>query len=96
MPLDRAETLTLLSQVPGWALAADGRSIHRHYGFPDFAQAFAFVARIAALADAADHHPDLGLGWGYVDVTLRTHAIDGLHRNDFIVAAGIDSWSLIV
>ena len=89
-PLADAEVSALLAGLPGWSLAADGRAIERRFGFADFAGAFDFVARIAAIAEAQGHHPDLGLGWGYVTVRLQTHVIDGLHRNDFIMAARID------
>lgn len=89
-PVSPGERDALLRQVPCWTLAADGRSIGRRYGFRDFAAAFGFVSRIAALAEAQNHHPDLCLGWGYVSATLQTHAIDGLHRNDFIMAAQIE------
>ena len=80
----------LLPAVPEWALAEDGPRIVRRFVRRNFADAFTLVARIAAIAEAADHHPDLGLGWGYVTASLQTHAIQGLHLNDFIVAARID------
>ena len=84
------ERQALLRQVPGWTLATDECSIGRRYAFRNFADAYRFVSRIADLAEAQGHHPDLGLGWGYVTVSLQTHAIGGLHRNDFIVAARIE------
>lgn len=88
-PLPASEVAALLARLPDWALGAAGRTIERRFGFADFAGGFAFVSRIAAIAEAQDHHPDLGLGWGYVTVRLQTHAIGGLHRNDFIMAARI-------
>lgn len=88
-PLPAPEVAVLLARLPGWALATAGRTIEQRFGFADFAGAFAFVSRIAAIAEAQDHHPDLGLGWGYVTVSLQTHAVGGLHRNDFIMAARI-------
>lgn len=56
---------------------------------PDFASALAFVNRIGELAEREGHHPDLKLGWGYVEVELSTHAIGGLSENDLILAAKI-------
>ena len=80
----------LLPAVPLWSLEQDGTRIVRRFALRDFADAFALVERIAALAEAAGHHPDLGLGWGYATASLQTHAIGGLHQNDFILAARID------
>lgn len=90
-PLNEVEARVLLAQVPGWELSADAKNIARRYAFPNFAQALAFANRVGALAEAEGHHPDLSLGWGYVLVTLTTHAIGGLSENDFIVAAKIDA-----
>ena len=50
-----------------------------------------FVRRISVIAEAEGHHPDIRFGWGYCDVSLQTHAIGGLHLNDFILAAKIDA-----
>ncbi|NVN13458.1 MULTISPECIES: 4a-hydroxytetrahydrobiopterin dehydratase [Nguyenibacter] len=90
-PLARAEAETLLAQVPNWTLSPDGTVLLRDFTLPDFAGAYALVERIAALAEAADHHPDIAFGWGYVRLSLQTHAIGGLHRNDFIMAARIET-----
>jgi len=49
-----------------------------------------FTQAIGAVAEEQQHHPDLCVGWGYVRVALTTHAIGGLHQNDFILAAKID------
>ena len=54
------------------------------------AEAFAVVQRIAALAEAQGHHPDISVGWGYADVSFQTKTIKGLHENDFIMAAKVD------
>lgn len=62
----------------------------REFQFKDFKSALAFVNQIGEIAEAEGHHPDLELGWGYVEVYLTTHKINGLSRNDFIVAAKID------
>ena len=88
-PLTRAEAERLLAETPGWTLAADATRIERTFRFRDFAEAFAFVEKIAALAEAEDHHPDVTFGWGYCTIVLYTHKIKGLHENDFIMAAKI-------
>jgi len=64
--------------------------IVRAYKFPDFKSALAFVNRVGELAEEQGHHPDIMLGWGKVEITLWTHAVDGLTESDFILAAKID------
>jgi 4a-hydroxytetrahydrobiopterin dehydratase len=64
--------------------------IKRMFTFPDFAEALNFVNEVGDLAESEGHHPDLYLAWGKVEVTLWTHAIDGLSENDFILAKKID------
>ncbi|MGA7294988.1 MAG: 4a-hydroxytetrahydrobiopterin dehydratase [Terriglobales bacterium] len=62
----------------------------RMYKFPDFKSALAFVNRVGAVAEQQGHHPDILLGWGKVEVTTWTHAVDGLTESDFVLAAKID------
>jgi 4a-hydroxytetrahydrobiopterin dehydratase len=51
----------------------------------------AFTVRVGALAEFESHHPAILTEWGRVTVTWWTHAIRGLHRNDFIMAAKTDA-----
>jgi 4a-hydroxytetrahydrobiopterin dehydratase len=76
-------------QVPDWKLVErEGiRRLERVFTFTDFAGALAFTNRVGVLAEAEGHHPALLTEWGRVTVTWWTHAIRGLHRNDFIMAA---------
>ncbi|MBI4358917.1 MAG: 4a-hydroxytetrahydrobiopterin dehydratase [Candidatus Omnitrophica bacterium] len=75
-----------------WALASDGKSITRHYVMKDFMAAIQLMDRIAEVAEAEDHHPDLHLtGYRKLDMTLATHSIGGLSENDFILAAKIEA-----
>jgi Pterin 4 alpha carbinolamine dehydratase len=53
-------------------------------------EALVFVQKVGELAEAEGHHPDIGVGWGYWTVSLRTKKIKGLHENDFIMATKID------
>ena len=62
-----------------------------NYTFPDFAEALAFTNRVGELAEAEGHHPDISLGWGRVEILLYTHSVDGLTKNDFILAAKISA-----
>lgn len=69
----------------------DNKQIERTFKFKDFKEALEFTNKVGAIAEAEEHHPDLSLTWGKVIVTLWTHKINGLHANDFILAAKIDS-----
>ena len=89
-PLTRSEAETYLKDTPGWELTTDATRIQRNFKFKNFAAALAFVNRIGDLAESEGHHPDIGFGWGYCDITLYTHKIKGLHENDFIMAAKIN------
>jgi 4a-hydroxytetrahydrobiopterin dehydratase len=87
-----AEAETLLAQLPSWSVVQrDGvRQLQRVFTFSDFAAALAFTNRVGALAEAHGHHPALLTEWGRVTVRWWTHAIHGLHRNDFVMAAKTD------
>ncbi|HEX8180866.1 MAG TPA: 4a-hydroxytetrahydrobiopterin dehydratase [Pyrinomonadaceae bacterium] len=77
-------------EVPGWTLV-DEHHLLRAYKFQNFNEALAFVNRIGTLAEAEGHHPDIAFGWGYAEIKIYTHAIDGLSESDFILAAKIDA-----
>jgi 4a-hydroxytetrahydrobiopterin dehydratase len=73
----------------GWA--RDGSAIVREWTLPDFPAAIAFVNRVAELAEAANHHPDILLhGWNKVRLELSTHSQGGLTEADFALARQID------
>ncbi len=72
-----------------WQLV-NGQHLEKEYTFNNFVDALAFTNAIGALAEAANHHPDIYLSWGKVKVTLWTHKINGLSENDFILAAQFD------
>jgi 4a-hydroxytetrahydrobiopterin dehydratase len=90
-----AEVRELKPQIPEWALAeADGiPRLERAFRFSNFAQALNFTNRVGALAEDEGHHPALLTEWGKVTISLWTHKIRGLHRNDFVMAAKIDALS---
>lgn len=79
----------LPSLKEGWELLEDDK-LEKTYKFKDFLGALDFVNQIGDLAEKEGHHPDIFLSWGQVLVQLWTHKIDGLHENDFILAAKID------
>jgi len=74
---------------PEWDV--DGVRLRRRMRFPDFAAAFSFATRVALIAEGEGHHPDMAVGWGRVEIELTTHAVKGLTRNDFILAAKVDA-----
>jgi 4a-hydroxytetrahydrobiopterin dehydratase len=89
-PLDMDHAAELQGRIdPAWTRESN-QSLRRVFEFRNFRDAFGFTARIALLAEAEGHHPDLELGWGRVAVALTTHAAKGLTDNDFILAAKID------
>jgi 4a-hydroxytetrahydrobiopterin dehydratase len=64
----------------------------RDYEFKDFAQAMAFVNRVAAAAEEANHHPDILIhGWNKVPLTLSTHSEGGVTEKDHALAERIDA-----
>ena len=92
-PLPDAQVDTLLRQLSGWTVEPAGghHQLTKTYRFKGFMPAVDFVNRIAPIAEAEAHHPDLLVGYGYVTVKLWTHAAGGLSENDFILAARIDN-----
>jgi 4a-hydroxytetrahydrobiopterin dehydratase len=81
-----------LQMLPGWQLSQDAKWIHKKWQFKHFLHAVSCITRIADLAEAEAHHPDLHLtGYQHLEVAISTHAIDGLSENDFILAAKIET-----
>jgi 4a-hydroxytetrahydrobiopterin dehydratase len=88
-PLSDEEANELQRQVPAWE--RDGnRALRREIAFDDFSGAFGLVVRVALLAQAESHHPEIELAWGRAAFRTWTHTASGLSRNDFILAAKID------
>lgn len=86
------ELAVLLKQIPDWKPKVRNRvlQLQRVFAFQNFNRAMAFSNQVAELAEAAGHHPAILTEWGKVTVTWWTHKINGLHRNDFILAARTD------
>jgi 4a-hydroxytetrahydrobiopterin dehydratase len=78
-------------RLAGSEWVRDGHSIVREWTLADFASAIAFVNRVADLAEAANHHPDILLhGWNRLRLELSTHSQGGLTEADFALARQID------
>lgn len=91
-PLRSEKVKGLLREIPGWNLSGDLKKISRDFKFKNFREAMAFVNKVAELAEAEGHHPDILIhGWNKVRLELWTHAIGGLSENDFILAAKINT-----
>ena len=91
--LSEAEIQELIPQLPLWSPIEHEcvQRLQRVFRFKNFAEALSFTDRVGWLAELEGHHPAILTEWGRVTITLWTHTIDGLHRNDFIVAAKIDA-----
>ncbi|MBI4341922.1 MAG: 4a-hydroxytetrahydrobiopterin dehydratase [Candidatus Omnitrophica bacterium] len=88
LPVSAAQAL--LRDVEGWELV-EGHAIRKAVKCKDFLGAVALIQRIAPIAEAEDHHPDLHLtNYRTLTIELSTHAIGGLSENDFILAAKIN------
>jgi 4a-hydroxytetrahydrobiopterin dehydratase len=81
-----------LAHLPDWQIEErEGvQRLERVFRFSDYPAAVEFTRRVAEHAEKAGHHPAILLEWGRVTVGWWTHAIGGLHRNDFILAARTD------
>ena len=89
-PLTADKVKEYLAAVPQWTVSADGKRIARTFTFKDFVQAMKFVNQVADVAEEQGHHPDIHIHWNKVELVLWTHAIGGLHENDFVMAARTD------
>lgn len=91
--LSKSEIENLRDQVEDWEVKQDGGvdKLSRSYKFRNFIEALYFTNQVGEIAEQQDHHPALLTEWGKVTVTWWTHAVNGLHRNDFIMAAKTDA-----
>lgn len=89
---DQARDLALKA-LPHWIYDTDARGIRRTLTFSDFAQAFAFMTRVAIVAEKADHHPEWFNVYNRVEILLTTHDADGLSARDIALAEIIDSFA---
>lgn len=87
--LTEAETEERLNALREWSLVND--AIQRTFQFKGFMEAIAFVNRVAALAEKADHHPDILIRWNKVTLTLSTHDAGGITQKDFDLAKKADA-----
>ena len=87
--LSKGEVKARLTDLPGWEL--DDGELEKKYTFADFGGSIAFVNNVAALAETADHHPDISIKYNKVKLTLSTHSEGGITEKDFALATQIDA-----
>lgn len=80
------------TQVPDWQIVEEGsiKKLMRKFKFADFKQTLSFVNKIGDIAEQQGHHPLMLVGYNSLTLWWWTHKINGLHKNDFIMAAKTD------
>lgn len=89
--LTEEERESWLRALPEWTLSREGKAIERKFEFDNFSQAFAFMTRVAMIAEKRDHHPEWFNVYNRVEVTLTTHDAGGLSLRDVKMARKIDA-----
>jgi 4a-hydroxytetrahydrobiopterin dehydratase len=93
IPFDISEIHKYQKKVDGWNILKNEKKIfhlHKRYLFKNFLESQSFTNKVGEISEKEGHHPDILFGWGYVEIKITTHAIEGLSENDFILAAKID------
>ena len=90
---DLGEIHKYLKKVDGWQVKSDSKEkyfLNKDFKFNNFLESQNFVNKVGEIAEQEGHHPDIFFGWGYAKIKIQTHAINGLHESDFVLAAKID------
>ncbi|MDC0987847.1 4a-hydroxytetrahydrobiopterin dehydratase [Candidatus Pelagibacter sp.] len=93
IPFDISEIHVYQKKVDGWDILKNEKKIfhlHKRYLFKNFLDSQSFINKVGEISEKEGHHPDILFGWGYAEIKITTHAIEGLSENDFILAAKID------
>ena len=90
LPLDAEARAGLSTRLPQWRIEAGKDALRRDFTFADFSAAWAFMSRVALLAEKHDHHPDWSNSWNRVSISLTTHDAKGLSARDVALAQAID------
>ena len=86
--LSDVEIQRALGKLPGWSRR--GETISKTYQFKTFPEGIAFVGRVAAAAEKADHHPDIDIRFTKVTISLSTHTANGVTQLDLDLAGEIE------
>jgi len=90
-PLSEDDIDSLIKERSEWSLAQEGKAITRTFKFDDFSAAWGFMARVALIAQAHDHHPEWSNVYNTVEITLTTHDAGGLSQRDVNMARAVDA-----
>ena len=93
LPFDKSEIHKYQKKVDGWDISEDEKKIfflNKKFKFKNFLESQKFINKVGEISENEGHHPDILFGWGYAEIKITTHAIEGLSENDFILAAKID------
>ena len=93
IPFDISEIHKNQKKVDGWNILKNKKKIYflnKKFKFSNFKESQKFINKVGKLSENEGHHPDITFGWGYAEIQISTHAIEGLSENDFILAAKID------
>ena len=93
IPFDISEIHKYQKKVDGWDISKDNKQnffLNKRFNFRNFIESQEFINKVGEISEDEGHHPDISFGWGYAEIKITTHAIEGLSENDFILAAKID------
>ena len=93
LPFDVSEIHKYQKKIDGWNVSEEKNEIFflkKKFTFKNFLDSQKFVNNVGKISEEEGHHPDILFGWGYAEIKITTHAIEGLSENDFILAAKID------
>ncbi|MDA9152925.1 4a-hydroxytetrahydrobiopterin dehydratase [Candidatus Pelagibacter sp.] len=93
IPFNISEIHKYQKKVDGWDVSKEQKEIFflkKKFNFKNFLESQKFVNSVGKISEEEGHHPDILFGWGYAEIKITTHAIEGLSENDFILAAKID------
>ena len=93
IPFDVSEIHKYQKKVDGWEVVKNENNIFflfKKFNFKNFLDSQNFIDNVGKTSEDEGHHPDISFGWGYAEIKITTHAIEGLSENDFILAAKID------
>ena len=93
IPFDISEIHKYQKKVDGWDIVESEKNtffLFKKFNFKNFLESQKFINLISNISEDEGHHPDITFGWGYAEIKITTHAIEGLSENDFILAAKID------
>jgi 4a-hydroxytetrahydrobiopterin dehydratase len=89
--IDLKKKTELKGQLPSWQLVSNKvEQLQKTYTFKNFILSLEFANKVGSLAEENDHHPEITVKWGEATIVWWTHSVNGLHENDFILAAKTD------